>query len=679
MTAATINIGILAHVDAGKTSLSERLLFDHGAIQRLGSVSEGTTTTDSGDIERQRGITIRAAVASFWVDNLQVNLIDTPGHPDFIAEVDRSLSVIDGAVLVVSAVQGVQAQTRVLMKSLSALKLPTTIFVNKIDQRGARPEEVKKQIEALLRLKVIPCNTVKSLGDQNASVAPIGSEEREALLLQATILTDNDPSLLQFLVDGGIPTVEMLAPILRAQTVEGLVKPVYFGSALTGAGVPDLSAGLKMFCRPLDLTPDNNELRGRIFAIERGDRGEKIAYARLYAGKIQERDRVECSRHERNGNVSKYETLITGLELVSPNSRDKEKKRGGAILTTGNIGKIIGPNNIKVGDYLGKGEIGRVGHNFSPPNLEAIVRPQIPSDAAKLNTALLRLAEEDPLISAHLVEGGAMALLLYGEVQREVIAAKLLRYFGVEAVFDKVRPVYFERPAGIGQAFQEMDHRGGPNRFFATIGLRVEPGVFGSGIVYDNKEHFGHLPLAFHKAVEETVHLTLTQGLYGWQVTDCNVTMTHAGYGSSVSTAADFRQLTPLIIMEALRGAGSKVYEPYHNFELEMPSAVFGVVSSKLSALGADIAKFSDNGAYIVIQGGIPAREVQQFLETLPGLTQGQGAWLAYPGEDQPTKGQIPVRARTDGNPLNRDEYMLHLSGRTGERKREKDARPEGF
>ena len=200
----TVNIGILAHVDAGKTSLTERLLFDTGVIDRLGSVDSGTTQTDTGEIERRRGITIRSAVAAFTVGDRQVNLIDTPGHSDFVAEVERALGVLDGAVLVLSAVEGVQPHTRVLMKTLRALRLPTLIFVNKIDRTGARAAELVADIARLLTPALVPMGEVRGIGTPTAHF--IGYGHSDAVAHWAPVLAEHDDALLAALVDDVLPT-----------------------------------------------------------------------------------------------------------------------------------------------------------------------------------------------------------------------------------------------------------------------------------------------------------------------------------------------------------------------------------------------------------------------------------------------------------------------------------------
>ncbi|MGI5260857.1 GTP-binding protein [Streptomyces angustmyceticus] len=246
----TLNIGILAHVDAGKTSLTERLLFHTGAIGRLGSVDTGDTTTDTGELERRRGITIRSAVASFAVGDTQVNLLDTPGHSDFIAEVERALGVLDGAVLLLSAVEGVQARTRVLMRTLRRLRLPTLLFINKIDRVGARDEALLADIRRLLAPAAVPMTSVTGLGTPRAEVVPYTLEDPRVRERVAETLAEVDESVLAELVGadpgpgGQVPTVERVRAALAARTADGSVHPVYFGSALGGQGVGALVAGM---------------------------------------------------------------------------------------------------------------------------------------------------------------------------------------------------------------------------------------------------------------------------------------------------------------------------------------------------------------------------------------------------------------------------------------------------
>ena len=283
----TLNLGILAHVDAGKTSLTERLLFEAGVISELGSVDAGTTRTDSMDIERRRGITVRINVASFAVGDVQVNLIDTPGHSDFIAEVERSLAVLDAAVLVVSAVEGVQPQTVVLWRVLRRLAVPCAIFINKIDRQGADPARVRAEIGRRLAegsgALLLPLTDVLAAGSPGAAAKPVSLADPAVI----DVLTSGDDRLLRAAVDGPGITEEMALRSARAQVSRGAVVPVAAGSALTGAGVPGLLATLP---RVLPWArPANRDLSGVIYKIEHGDHGT-LAHCRMFGGELRLRD-----------------------------------------------------------------------------------------------------------------------------------------------------------------------------------------------------------------------------------------------------------------------------------------------------------------------------------------------------------------------------------------------------
>ncbi|MFJ3669300.1 tetracycline resistance ribosomal protection protein Otr(A) [Streptomyces sp. NPDC090106] len=611
----TLNIGILAHVDAGKTSLTERLLFDHGAIDRLGSVDAGDTRTDDGAIERERGITIRSAVASFTVGGTRVNLIDTPGHSDFIAEVERALEVLDGAVLVLSAVEGVQAQTRVLMRTLRRLRLPTLVFVNKADRAGARAEGLLADIRRRLTPHVAPLTTVQGIGTPGARVTPlpIGS--------LAEPLADVDAGVLAAVVDGPPPTPDDLRAALAARTADGSFHPVWFGSALGGQGVPDLVEGLVRLVPP---TPSTGATapRGTVFAVRPGPSGERTAYLRLYDGQVSARQRLTLLRRDADGRTREVAGRVTRLDVVG----------GDGTLTAGNIAAVTGLTGVRVGDRLG--ERGPFEGHFAPPTLETVVTARVPERSARLRGALLALADQDPLIHARPLPDGGTSLLLYGEVQMEVIAATLAQDFGVEADFAPGRVRLLERPRGVGEACAELPWHDG-TRYWATIGLRVEPGPPGSGGVFGYETELGALPRAFHTAIEETVHLCLRSGLDGAAVTDYRVTLVRSGFVGPLSTAADFRGLTPVVLRRALERAGTRLYEPYHAFETEVPLDALAPVTAQLAALGAEFTGTTGGSTAWVVTGAIAARRVREMELRLPGLTHGEGVWWSRPSGDR--------------------------------------------
>ncbi|MFE2139218.1 GTP-binding protein, partial [Streptomyces sp. NPDC059466] len=569
-----LNLGILAHVDAGKTSLTERLLHSVGVIDEIGSVDDGSTQTDSLALERQRGITIKSAVVSFTIeDDVTVNLIDTPGHPDFIAEVERVLSVLDGAVLVISAVEGVQAQTRVLMRTLRRLRIPTLVFVNKIDRAGARYERVLENIAARLTPAIVPMGEVHGAGTRDARFARFTADRLRGS--RPDLLAEHDDAMLAAYVEGRVSPDRFHDALVR-QTGQSLVHPVFFGSAMTGAGVEELIAGIRELLPPAGGAADD-PVSGTVFKVERGPAGEKIAYVRLFSGTLRTRDRVRLPGGE--------EAKVTAISVFD---------RGGAVpepaVTAGRIGKLGGLGDIRVGDTVGVPR--KSSHDelhFSPPTLETVVVPRRPADRGALHLALTRLAEQDPLINLRQDElRRQVSVSLYGEVQKEVVQATLADEFGIEVLFRETTPLCVERPVGSGAAVEFNGAE--PNPFLATVGLRIDPAPAGSGVEFRLEVELGAMPYAFFKAVEDTVRETLTQGIHGWEVTDCAVTMTHSGYSprqshahqgfdkSMSSTGADFRGLTPLVVMDALRAAGTLVFEPMHRFRLEAPTDTLGAL-----------------------------------------------------------------------------------------------------
>jgi ribosomal protection tetracycline resistance protein len=660
----TLNLGILAHVDAGKTSLTERLLFAAGVIDEIGSVDDGSTQTDTMVLERQRGITIKAAVVSFALGELTVNLIDTPGHPDFIAEVDRALSVLDGAVLVVSAVEGVQAQTRVLMRALQRLGIPALIFVNKIDRSGAGYDRVLQSIAARLTSSIMPMGTVRGLGTREAEFLPgaaadadfppgsaAGAAFTERL---AGLLAERDDALLAAYVAGAAIPYARLRTGLAAQTGRALVYPVFFGSASTGAGVSSLAGGIAELL-PAAGGDAGGPSSGVIFKVDRGPAGDKVAYVRMFSGTVRVRDRA-CGQR------------ITGVSVFD---RGRAVRR--EAVAAGQIGQLRGLSEVRIGDVIGAPPAAGRGH-FSPPAMETVVVPCRRADRGALHAALARLAEQDPLINLRQDDTGLeISVSLYGEVQKEVIAATLAGEFGIAVEFRETTIVCVERPVGRGAAVARIGAPGHP--LHATGGLRVDPAAAGSGVAFRLEIELGALPLAFLRAVEETVRATLRQGIYGWQVTDVVVTMTDAGYWprqshahahfdkAMSSTGADFRGLTPLVLMDALKQAGSGVYEPVQRFRLELPAAALGPVLPALARLRAVPGAPAIHGAQCVLEGEIRAARVRELEQQLPGLTGGEGLLECVFDHYERIRGdQVPSRPRSDHNPLNRQEYLRHVS-----------------
>ncbi len=631
MLRRTLNLGVLAHVDAGKTTLTERLLYAAGVIDEIGSVDKGTTQTDSLALEQQRGITIKSAVVSFAIDDVTVNLIDTPGHPDFIAEVERVLSVLDGAVLVVSAVEGVQSQTRVLMRALERLRIPTLIFVNKLDRAGADSTRVLNDISERLTPAAVAMSSVED--DASRVVG---------------LLAEHDDALLAAYVDGASVSSRHLREAVAAQTKRALVHPVLFGSARTGAGVVPLLAAL------VDLLPAaagdaDGPVSGTVFKIERGPGGERVAYVRMFSGTVRTRDRLHFGRD--------HEEKVTAIGVFDHGTAVRRPA-----VSAGEIAKLWGLGEVQIGDRIGELP-GRAMHTeFPPPTLESVVAPVDPDDRQRLRVALAQLAEQDPLINVRQDDRRReISVSLYGEVQKEVIQSTLASDFGVEVTFRETTPIYVERPIGTGEAVELLHAETNP--FLATIGLRVDSAPEGSGVEFRHQIDGRMLPLYLYKTAEnfaermgEYVRETLREGLFGWQVTDCVVTMTKCSYSipdgppsrrGPPSTAADFRKLTPLVLRQALERAGTVVCEPTVRIALEIPTDAIGAVMAALARLGAAFETPSPHGKLSTIDAVLPAARADELQRQLSALTGGEGVFESSFAGYQPVGGDQPTRRRT--------------------------------
>lgn len=650
----TLNLGVVAHVDAGKTSLTEQLLFRTGAIDHLGRVDEGTTQTDGMALERARGITIRAALASFRIGDLVVNLIDTPGHPDFIAEVERSLAVLDGAVLVVSAAAGVQAQTRVLFRALRRLGIPVIIFVNKIDIGQRPPAEVVDQIRLRLDAPLVVLQDVVRAGSPSPAVAPADPTgwleelaEVDAELLDAYV---TDPA--------GIGPDDLRRQLVQAAR-RGDVVPVLFGSAVTGVGVPELITALPELLPTGDDTADA-PLSGTVFKIDT-EGPTMISYVRLFGGAVRLRQRLPSLTGRRG-------SKITGLEVYQGGRPEPSR-----ILTAGQIGRLRGPTELRIGDVIGAPVPGRR-WSFDHPSLDTVITAEPPTDAGRLFAALTQLAAQDPLIGVRQV-AHELRLSLFGEVQKEVIEATLADEYGLRVRFSPSSVVCIERPMGVGEAVEILYDDANP--FLAGVGLRVEPGPIGSGVRYQVAgDRLGTMPIAFFRAVEEAVPLALAHGPHGWSVQDCAVTLTATGYAprqshahatfdkSMSSTGRDFRHLTPLVLATGLQRAGTVVCEPILRVRLEIPDNTVAAVLSVVVGLDGVPDAPTQHGDLAELETTLPARQLDPLTRRLPGLTHGEGVIESTFDHYDPVRGTpVPHASMPDPNPYDRRSYLLARAG----------------
>ncbi len=638
-----LNLGILAHVDAGKTTLTERLLHLAGVIDAPGSVDSGTTRTDSLALERRRGITIKAAVVSFPLGDTTVDVVDTPGHPDFIAEVERSLGVLDGAVLVLSAVEGVQPQTRILMRALQRLRVPTLLFVNKVDRVGADLDGVVDAIRRRLTTDVLPMGYVDRAGTRAATFAPYRPDDAAFVDLVTEVLAEHDDALLAAYVDGRACRATRLRRAMAEQTGAAVLHPVYAGSAATGAGVAALMEGIATFlpAAPADVT---GEPSGRVFKVERGAAGEKVAYVRMFRGSVGIRQRLDLP-HGRVGKVSGIQVYDAGAWVRSDS------------VGPGRIGRLHGLAEVRVGDGFGAASR-QDEHHFAPPTLEASVTAVRREQGPALRAALAQLADQDPLIDVRTGDDGLPTVSLYGRVQQEVLASTLAEEHAIEVTFADAGVLHVERPRRVGAAVERFNTPSNPHH--ATLGLRIAPGPPGSGLRFDLDVAGPEMPLflfkspeGFATAMRGHVAHALEHGLLGWQVTDCRVTLTDIGYTLAdgppsrrgpMPTAHDFRALTPLVLRQALVQAGVRVCEPVLQVLLEVPRDDAAAVQRVVTRWGAELLGQTAAGDLTRLELRLVAARLHELQRQLPDLTGGEGTLESRFDGYVPVQRRPPVR-----------------------------------
>ncbi|MGH3347052.1 MAG: GTP-binding protein [Nocardioides sp.] len=643
-TLPTLNLGVLAHVDAGKTTLTERLLHLAGVVDEPGSVDAGTTRTDSLVLERRRGITIKAAVVSFPLAGGTVNVVDTPGHPDFIAEVERTLGVLDAAVLVLSAVEGVQPQTRILFRALQRLGVPTLLFVNKMDRSGASLDRVVAAIRSRLTTDVLPMGVVAGSGSRAARFVAHRADDVAFRDREAVALAEHDDRLLAAYVEGRAASATELGRGLVAQTRAGVLHPVYAGCATTGAGVPELMAAIAGLL-PGSVPDAGGPASGRVFKVERGGAAEKLAYVRMFDGELRVRQRIALPE----GRAGK----VGGLAVHDAGSWVRVDR-----LVAGQVGRVSGLAAVRVGDGFGAA-VRAEPHHFPPPTLEASVAALDPAQGPALRAALEQLADQDPLIDSRTDESGGSVVSLYGRVQQEVIGATLADEHGIEVSFADAAVLHVERPRRTGEAVIRLNTEENP--YQATIGLRIAPGRPGSGLRFVVDAPARDMPLylfksveGFSDAIERHVRRSLRVGRHGWGVTDCVVTLTECAYSTwdgppsrrgPLSTSYDYRQVTPLVLRRALEQAGTVVCEPVLRVTLEVPTDAATGLQRLLGRWGAEVTSQSGAGELTELEARLVATRLHELQRQLPDLTGGEGVLESRFDGYRPVKGR-PVKRR---------------------------------
>ena len=632
-----INIGILAHVDAGKTTLTESLLYTSGAIAELGSVDEGTTRTDTMNLERQRGITIQTAVTSFQWEDVKVNIIDTPGHMDFLAEVYRSLSVLDGAVLLVSAKDGIQAQTRILFHALQIMKIPTIFFINKIDQEGIDLPMVYREMKAKLSSEII----VKQKVGQHPHINVTDNDDMEQW---DAVIMGND-ELLEKYMSGKPFKMSELEQEENRRFQNGTLFPVYHGSAKNNLGIRQLIEVIAS--KFYSSTPEGqSELCGQVFKIEYSEKRRRFVYVRIYSGTLHLRDVIRISEKEK---IKITEMCVpTNGEIVPV-----DHACPGEIV-------ILADDTLKLNDILGNEKLlpHKTRIDNPMPLLRTTVEPQKPEQREALLNALTEIADTDPLLHFDIdTVTHEIILSFLGKVQLEVICSLLEEKYHVGVAMKEPSVIYLERPQK--KASYTIHIEVPPNPFWASIGLTVTPLPVGSGTQYKSEVSLGYLNQSFQNAVMEGVRYGMEQGLYGWGVTDCQICFDYGVYYSPVSTPADFRFLAPVVLEQALKKAGTQLLEPYLSFTLFAPQEYLSRAYNDAPKYCAIIESTRLEKDEVIFKGEIPARCIGEYRNDLNFYTNGRSVCITELKGYQETSGEPVFQPRRPNSRLDKIRHMF--------------------
>lgn len=650
------NVGLFAHVDAGKTTTTEQILFASGKIRTAGSVDAGTAQTDWLDVERDRGISVRAAVTRYPWQGVSVNIVDTPGHVDFLSEVERCLRVMDGAVLIVSAAEGVQAQTEVIWGALRQLHIPTLIYVNKMDRTGADPAAVLGQIRRLLSPAALPVQapagreeTFRGAVDLLAADGCIQEMQEEGRafrkLLHEGLAEREETLLLQYLEQGELTPGELLTA-LKPAVRRSECFPVLFGASGRGIGILPLMDAMVSLLPP----PEGSDLApvsGVVFKLEQDAAMGRVAYIRLYDGVIRNRDSIWNETRQ-------LEEKVTQIRKVEgPRTVDA------GVLRAGDMAAVYGLSHASVGDVIGMPDrVPRLLERLAVPLLTVQVHWRNEGEFPAVVSAFRALADEDPHLDVQwLKEERELHLKVMGPIQIEVLSELVKSRYGLEVTFGEPTVIYKETPAQAGEGFIAYTM---PKPCWAVLRFKIEPGERGSGLQYASTVRKEELLESYQNEVARRVPEALQQGLSGWEVTDLKVTLVQGEHHVWHTHPLDFVVATPMGIMDGLARTGTKLLEPVLRFRLSVPEETGGKIMHELVLMRAEFEPPVLTGERLELTGMLPVATSLDFPARLSSMTKGRGHLSVTFGGYRECPPEVRAeRTRRGVNPLEQSKYIL--------------------
>ncbi|MGN0298156.1 MAG: GTP-binding protein [Lachnospiraceae bacterium] len=674
------NIGILAHVDAGKTTLTERILACGGMIRSAGSVDTGTTQTDYLEVERRRGISVKTACAEVDFGDSLIRIVDTPGHVDFVAEVARALQVLDGAVLVISGVEGVQAHTKTIFRALQKLKIPTLIVVNKIDRVGFDENQVCHQIRQQLSENVVVLQKVSNSGTEQCGVHSINDNDWEDLdsmeLMEEAfdVLANLDEEMEMMYLEEKFPSCAQLLDKVKQYSHLAMIYPLVFASGKHEVGVQELIHFMLSYLPSSDcLTTD--KLCGVVFQITHDKIMGKAAHIRLFGGSLSSRDEVPILGQERD----KWEKITQIRQIQGGKLNDTGNMKAGDIMA------VYGLSNCKVGDLICEGSLEKAlkDRNGLPEDIEKSqvlplklkqrlrenvmgvqplmmvqVKPSSDDKEMALSEALTQLSQEDPFLH---YERNPMTRQMYlqvmGLVQIEILEEMLQTRFGLEVIFSKPTVIYKETPGhkAIGREVYTM-----PKPCWAIVDLQVEPLPSGSGIVFESVIKEKELPYRYQNHVRQSLMDTLQQGIYGWEVVDAKFTLVGGQHHHIHTHPLDFFVATPVAALRALTASESVLLEPYVRVYLSADEQWMGKVLGQIIGMRGEFdSPVIENGQF-VIEAVLPLKNSLDYPITFRSMTSGKGTYTMELDSYRPCEEEVrETLPRRGVDPLDRAKWIL--------------------
>lgn len=593
-----LTLGILAHVDAGKTTLSEALLFTTGAIRKAGRVDKKDAFLDNYELERERGITIFSKQAVFSYEDLRITLLDTPGHVDFSTEMERTLQVLDAAVLLISAADGVQSHTRTLWKLLESYQVPVFLFVNKMDQPGADQEKILAGIQNQLSGNCVDFTPLVGAAATESKGAALEADMQEAM--EAVAICDEE-LLNSFLTDGRISQEQ-----LREKIAERKVFPCLFGSALRLQGIEALLSAIEAYA-PEKTYPE--AFGARVFKVTRDSQGSRLTHMKITGGTLKAKMELTCAE-DKTEKVNQIR-IYSGERFEAVN----EAAAGSVCAVTGLLGTMAGQ---------GLGMEKNLESPFLTPVLSYCLLLPEGTDPMAVMPKLKELEEEDPALSFTWEEElKEIHVHVMGEVQMEILKVLIRERFGLEIAFGKGRIVYKETIADTVEGVGHFE----PLRHYAEVHLLLEPGEPGSGLQFEADCSEDILARNWQRLIlthlEEKQHRGV---LTGSAITDMKITLVSGRAHQKHTEGGDFRKATYRAVRQGLMEAMSVLLEPYYEFRLEIPEEMTGRAMTDMEKLFADFTLAERAEGRCVLTGCAPVETMRDYQKEVYAYTRGQGS-----------------------------------------------------